>query len=167
MKFTAKATEMLDVKAGDKVYVYVRDEEGNLVEVANNVRTVSKAGNVTIPATNNGEYVILTEKAKDAVKLVDTVSSKLSAKTVEVGKKVKFAPVLPNNITKVTSFTKGYDPVGQEEAIVTYKSSDPSIATVSKNGNITGKKAGKVKITMTIKLENGQKKTITKTITIQ
>ena len=42
---------------------------------------------------------------------------------------------------------------------VSYKSSNPKIATVSKNGKIKAKKAGTAKIRVTVKGKNGKKKT--------
>ena len=48
---------------------------------------------------------------------------------------------------------------------ITYKSSKKSIAKVSKNGKITGKKAGTAAIKAKITLKNGMKKTVCESIT--
>ncbi|MFW5671228.1 MAG: Ig-like domain-containing protein, partial [Acetivibrio ethanolgignens] len=48
-----------------------------------------------------------------------------------------------------------------------YSVSDKKIATVSKSGTLTGKKKGTVNVKVTITLQSGQKKTITKKVTIK
>lgn len=80
-------------------------------------------------------------------------------------KKINVKVALPQELARVTAFTKG-DPVGQEEVKVTYKVSDKNIATVSSNGTITAKKKGTVTLTVEVTLENGQKKNFSKTIKV-
>ena len=81
-------------------------------------------------------------------KVTTTKISGLKKKlTLKKGKKLTLKPV----ITPITSQDK-----------VTYKTSDKKVATVSAKGVITGKKAGKAKITVT----SGKKK-VTVTVTVK
>jgi hypothetical protein len=166
MVVTVPVEKTLSLAPGKKVYIYRKNAEtGALEEVPNNQQAVAADGTLKLSTLSGGDYVICTEKAKDAVKLVDkaTVSVKSS---VEKGKKLNVNVGLPQELAKVAAFGKG-DPLGQEEAKVTYKVSDKSIATVSSNGTITAKKKGSVKVTVEITLENGQKKTFNKTIKVK
>ncbi len=69
---------------------------------------------------------------------------------------------------KTTVSVKSVTPAKASKA-VTWKSSNKSIATVSKKGVVTGKKAGKVKITATAKYKNanGKKATASVSITVK
>ncbi|MDD6208524.1 MAG: Ig-like domain-containing protein [Clostridiales bacterium] len=78
------------------------------------------------------------------------------------------APSQAATILKVTAAKKTVT-VGSKITIkanvaATFKSSNTKIATVSSKGVVTGKKAGKVKITVTAKNDKKQKKTITITV---
>lgn len=156
----------LSLKTGKKVYVYQKNaKSGVLEEIPNNPKTITADGTLNLPALKGGKYVICTERSKDAVRLVDKVT--VSAKTsVTKGQEFKITVKLPLELAKVTAFTKA-DPFGQEEAKVTYKVSNKEIAAISGNGTITAKKKGTVKITVTVTLENGQKKSFSKNITVK
>ncbi len=166
MVVTVPVKESLTVSNGDKVYIYLKNAKtGKLEEIPNNKQTVADDGTLKLSTLSGGDFVICTEKVKDAVKLVDkaTVSVKSS---VEIGKKLNVNVSLPNALAQVTTFAYG-DPIGQEEAKVTYKVSDQTIATVSEDGTLIAKKKGTIKVTVVVTLENGDKKTIKKTIRVK
>lgn len=73
------------------------------------------------------------------------------------------------NVTqgKKTKFTLSDQLDMDNVAKITYKTNKKSVATVSKNGTITAKKPGKVKVTAKITLNNGKTKNITMTITVK
>lgn len=170
MTLTYKVSDIEGLKSGDKVYVYLYNSKTNkLEEVPNNAKVVSKNGTITTSTINGGEFVISAEKltGDNVTTLVDKTSAKTEKTTIKAGSKTTMKVTLPKEIVKVASFTKNSDPTGKEEAKVTYKVSNKSIASIDSEGNITAKKAGKVKVTVTIKLENGQKKEVTKTITVK
>ena len=52
-------------------------------------------------------------------------------------------------------------------AAVEYSTTNKSVANISKNGTIKGKKAGMAVITATVTLRNGKKKTIKMTVTVK
>lgn len=107
------------------------------------------------------------------------VSEKLSSKSAECVYRIKVtlggAPTLKVKDTdldlKVGSKYRAEVTVSADSAIkefvekdIKWSSSDESIATVDKNGNVTVKKEGKVKIAATYTMGNGQ--TVTKSTTI-
>ncbi len=133
--------EDLIYSSSDESIVTV-DENGNLKAL--------KAGTVTVTVkSKDGKYtttctVIVTEEEIEVESVTITGSS-----SVTVGSSIKLSVTLkPSNAT-----TKK----------LTWKSSNPSIATVDENGNVKGLKTGKVTITVTT--ENG--KTATKDITVK
>ena len=70
----------------------------------------------------------------------NAVKLNVSKKTITVGK--SFSLKLKGNVSS--------------KAVVTWKSSNKKIAVVSKNGRVTGKKAGKAKITVTVSGKKGK-----------
>lgn len=94
---------------------------------ANGLITAKKAGKVTITAKANGKTAkcIVTVK-KPGLKLNKTTASVNTGATVQLTAEVTGSP-----------------------KVVTWKSSNKNIATVSATGKVTGKKAGKVTITAT------------------
>ena len=96
----------------------------------------------SVPETSGLPAVTTTVEAA-----AKNVTLKVSGKKVKVGKKVKLN----------AKATKG--------AKLSYKSSNKKIATVSRRGVVTGKKAGKVKITITAK--KAKYETTKKTVTVK
>lgn len=166
MVVTVPVKGTLSIPAGKKVYIYHRNTRtGALEEVANNPQTIAENGNLKLSALRGGNYVICTEKVKDAVKLVDRVTVSVKANLAKESK-VNVKVSLPLELTKVSAFTKE-EPLGQEEAKVSYTVSNKDIADVSGNGTVTAKKKGTVRITVSVILENGQKKSFSKNITVK
>ncbi|ABX41533.1 CehA/McbA family metallohydrolase [Lachnoclostridium phytofermentans] len=165
MVVTVPVKGTLSLSADKKVYIYHKNAKtGALEEMPNNPRTVAADGTIKLSTLSGGDFVICTAKVKDAVTLVDRVKVTVES-TVAKGEKINVKVALPQELARVTAFTKG-DPVGQEEVKVTYKVSDKNIATVSSNGTITAKKKGTIKLTVVITLENGEKKNFNKTIKV-
>jgi hypothetical protein len=163
---TVPVTGTFSVAAGKKVYLYHKNAKtGALEEVPNNPRTIAQDGTLKFSVISGGDYVICTEKLKDAVRLIDriTVSIKTS---VNKGEKVTITVTIPPELSQVTAFVSG-DPIGKEEAKVTYKADNQDIAAVSENGIITAIKKGNAKITVSVTLENGQKKSFVLSITVK
>lgn len=159
-------TETLSVSAGSKVYLYHKNAKtGALEEVPNNPRTIAKDGTLKLSVIGGGDYVICSEEVKDAVRLTDRIT--VSVKTpINKGEKATITVTLPPELSQVTEFVSG-DPIGKEEAKVTYKVDNPDIATVSDNGIVTAIEKGTVNITVTVTLENGQNKSFDLSVTVK
>lgn len=82
--------------------------------------------------------------------------------TVNKGKSKTIKITLPEDLTKVSKYT-GKD--GQVK--ISYKSSNKKIATVNSKGKVTGKKKGTVNITVTVKLQDGTKKSFKSKVTVK
>lgn len=78
-----------------------------------------------------------------------------SSFTVNKGKSKTLKITLPAGLTQVTKYTGN-----PADVKVTFKSSNPKVATVSSNGKVTGKKKGTAKITVTMQTKTGAKKTV-------
>ena len=125
------------------------DESIATVDENGNIKAI-KEGTVTITVkTADGKYTVscTVKVSKETVK-VDGVTIS-GSKEVNVGGTIKLtAKVTPDNATNKS---------------VTWSSSNPSIARVDQNGNVTGLKAGKVTITATT-ADGGHKTTYEVTV---
>lgn len=163
-------SDMTDVKAGDKVYIYRYNSKTNkLEEIPNNSIKVSQNTTITTTTIQGGDFVVSPDKltGKQVTKLIDKITVNTDKTSVKAGSKSNVVVTLPVDVLKVNNFNTKSNPIGKEEAQVTYKVNDESIAKVDSKGNITTKKTGNVIVTVTIKLENGQKKTYKKTIQVK
>lgn len=85
-----------------------------------------------------------------------------SSLSLNKGKSQTIKVTLPTGFTKVTKYTGS-----PADVKVTYKSSNPKVATVSSSGKVTGKKKGNAKITVTMQIKDGAKKTVTTKVTVK
>lgn len=160
------------LKNNKKVYVYYLNSKTKKLEQLPAATSKMKNGYVTITVVKGGDYVLLAKKANS--KAVTALSKQVTVtanKSVKKNKSTNMKVTLPDTIMKLTSLSssnrKKYLPSGILGAKISYKSSNKKIATVNKNGKVTGKKQGKVRITTTIKLSNGSKVTVNRTITVK
>ncbi len=132
--------------SGDSQNVTWATSNAAVATVSSGKVTAKKAGTVTITATANG------------------ISQSVTVKVVN--------PSVVLATTKATLYTAGNKTLNLNAKVygvnknVTYKTSNKKVATVSKTGVVTAKKAGKAKITATIKV-NGKNKTVTCTVTVK
>ena len=85
-----------------------------------------------------------------------------SSISINKGKSKSIKVTLPTGFNKVTKYSGN-----PADVKVTFKSSNKKIATVSSSGKVTGKKKGTVKITVTMKIKDGAKKTLTTKVTVK
>lgn len=85
-----------------------------------------------------------------------------SSISINKGKSKSIKVTLPTGFNKVTKYSGN-----PADVKVTFKSSNKKIATVSSSGKVTGKKKGTVKITVTMKIKDGAKKTVTTKVTVK
>lgn len=93
--------------------------------------------------------------SKDLTLTKNSLKLKVTKKKLKEGKKMKISLKLPA-ISSTDDIAK-----------ITYSTENKNIATVSKKGVITAKKAGKVKVVTKVVLTNGIKKTLKTTITVK
>lgn len=116
------------------------------------VATVSKSGYVTGKKKGTVKITATSKKNKKAKKTIKIKVKDLKAKSVTMSK--TSAILFPNDKTTLKATVKGS--AGFYNQGVTWKSSNTSVATVDRKGNVIAKKAGKATITATEK--GGSKK---------
>ena len=116
--------------------------------------------------TKNGS---LTFDAKYAIKFraLDKKSVLIKAKaatsiSVKKGKSKSIKITLPVGFNKVYKYSGN-----PADVKVTFKSSNPKVATVSSSGKVTGKKKGTAKISISMQIKNGAKKTLTTKVIVK
>jgi hypothetical protein len=158
-------------KADGTVYLYSFNEKTKkLEELPVTKYTADKNGYITMNLVHGDSYVLLGDKpsSKVIVPILEQVKVKVSNSTLSQGKKAAIKVTLPVTLEKVNSFkTDKVSSKGVKPVAITYQTSNSKIAAVSKNGAITGKKAGKATITVTAKLSDGTQKTFKTKVTVK
>lgn len=85
-----------------------------------------------------------------------------SSLSLKKGKSQTIKVTLPAVLSQVSKYTGS-----PADVKVTFKSSNPKVATVSSSGKVTGKKKGTAKITVTMQTKTGAKKTLTTKVTVK
>ena len=164
-KIYLKATSTtVDIKGKVKVSVYKTKPSKASKSVKwkssnKKVATVSKSGYVTGKKKGTVKITATSKKNKRAKKTIKIKVTNLKAKYVKMSK--TSAILFPNDKTTLKATVKGS--AGFYNQGVTWKSSNTSVATVDKKGNVIAKKAGKATITAT---EKGGSKKATCAITV-
>jgi len=128
-KFTLKATVTPATASNKKVTWTTSDKK---------VATVDKNGKVTGKGAGTAVITAKTANGKTATCTITVATVTLNAKQL---------PVQVGKSTTALTYTKSYS----KDKVASWKSSNTKVATVNKNGKITGKKAGSAKITLTMK----------------
>lgn len=168
LKITAPVL-LSQLKAGDNVYVYCYNNGiGKLDEIANSKCMVLNGGMSAFEAYSGKDYIITNKELSGQNVKTLLGASKISCKkaSVKKGGSIRINTSLAAGLSKKTELNTKTSYANQP-AVVTYKSSDNKIATVSKNGIIKAKSKGKAVITVQIKLADGKTKTVKKTITVK
>ena len=158
-------------KPGTTLYLYrVDTKTKRLYCMPNSNYKVDKNGYVTLDVISGANYVLLPTIASNSSKTGVTSQVKtVKNVTVKKGSTKSIAAVLPDTLVKMSSF-KNFNKKDHKAvygAIVTYKTSKSSVATVSSNGKLTAKGKGKAVITTTVKLSNGKSRSYKTTVTVK
>lgn len=169
VKVFLKAQSAIPYDTAVNVY---RLNGSKLEEVAFDTAKVSKDGWVTLHIAQGGTYVLLSKKASSKVvtSLIDNVKVSLSSTTLKAGKTASVSVKTPVSIVKVSKFTETNLLKLQSAQVATtisYASSNSKVAKISSSGKITAVKKGTCKIKITVRLSDGQKKVITKTVKVK
>lgn len=153
--YTVKA-DAEKLTAGAKLKVVAIDKKTQKYVLVNaKTYTVGKDGGIKVALAGGQTYELLSKKEMATVE-------KEILNTVKVQK--SFATVQPGKSTKVQMSSKlDMDNVSK----ITYVSSKKSVATVSKSGKITAKKAGTVTIKAKVTLKNGKTKTVSMKVKVK
>ncbi|MDO5539798.1 MAG: Ig-like domain-containing protein [Eubacteriales bacterium] len=111
--------------------------KSSVAGIKKNIITASKKGTTVLTGRDSSGVTI---KISVTVKGAPTAIKAASSKTIYIGRQSKLSAAVKSGV----SFSK-----------LTFKSSNPGIVSVDKNGILTGKRVGKAKIT--IKSYNGKK----------
>lgn len=95
-------------------------------------------------------------------KSVLTKAKATTSISVKKGKSKSIKITLPVGFNKVSKYSGN-----PADVKLTFKSSNPKVATVSSSGKVTGKKKGTAKITITMQIKDGAKKTVTTKVTVK
>ena len=165
-KLPMEASVKVDVsstfKVGDKVYLYIYNKETKELQcVPNSKYIVDESGYVILNIITGADYILLPKVAAKSEKT--SVLAQVSVTkniTLTKGKKKNIAIRLPDTLMKVDSVEQFDKEINKAVygAVITYKSSDKSVATVDKTGKVIGKKKGNTIITVTIKSSNNTSK---------
>lgn len=138
-------TDAKNLEAGRKLtLVEIRDGKQILVTKTAKVDT---NGNFTIRAPK-GEYQLLNETQMKTLRKQILATVKPAKKSVTIKKGKKAAISLSKKLDK------------ENVAKITYRSTEKSVVTITKNGKATGKKKGTAVIEITVVLNDGTKKVI-------
>lgn len=148
-----------------KVYGYTNSTASKYVDTCNEYDEISKTD--VLPDGNMLGIYNGTSDNKIKFVALDKSSSLSKAKatssiSLKKGKSQTIKVTLPTGFTKVAKYTS--NPV---DVKVTFKSSNKNVATVSSSGKVTGKKKGTSKITVTMQIKDGAKKTVTTKVNVK
>lgn len=142
----------LGKESGDKVYVYgYNASTKKLEELPITKYTVEKNQNISIAVCTYSKYVILQEETDQKVTTIASRSKVSKSLTMKKDKNKQLMITLTPDISK-------------DDVKITYKSSNPKVAYVSKVGKVYGKKKGSAVITTTITYGKNSKKFTTKIV---
>lgn len=142
-------------------YLYYANPKTNKLEEMPCKPMKVKNGFLSVKLKHCSDYVWTDKKlsADVATPLQNQIKGIASSKQIEKGKSFTMNPVLPSTLCQVKKIARkdGAD----MQVVITYQSSDKSVATVGKNsGKITGKKKGTCIITTNMLLADGRKRTV-------
>ncbi|MCM1105510.1 MAG: type I pullulanase [Blautia sp.] len=148
--------ETKDLTAGNELYIYKLDAKtGEYVMVNAKTYKVTGNGSMSISITNKADYALVgsveAKQINNAIK--KTVAPAKASASVKKGKTKQFTLSSELNMKNVKS--------------ITYTTTKPSVATVTKNGKIKTVKKGTVTIKAKVTLKNGMTKTIKMKITVK
>ena len=173
-KLPMEAKVKINVKdyfpSNDKVYLYRYEENNKLLCVPNSTYKVDEEGYVTLNIIQGDRYVLLTNAAKSTEKVSVLKQVQVDKKlTLKAGKKKSIQLELPDALNQVEAMDQFNSTINHATygAVVTYKTSDSSIAKVNASGKITAIKKGTITITTTIQLSNGTAKSYKTKITVK
>lgn len=155
-------------KQNASYYLYYANPKTNKLEEVPCKAMKVKNGYLSAKLIHCSDYIFSDKKLSSdvATPLAAQITGIATSKKIEKGKAFTMKPVLPSTLSKVKKITRkdGAD----MQVVITYQSSDKSIATVGKTGGkVTGKKKGTCIITTNILLADGRKRTVRTKVSVK
>ncbi|MGO5071895.1 Ig-like domain-containing protein [Roseburia faecis] len=155
------------------VYTYSGSSAETMVKnFINYAKETEQTGGVTSTDSewNGTNFGIYKKSGKDiSINIVYLDNSTLlssvkapSSFSVNKGKSKALKITLPAGLTQVAKYTGS-----PADVKATFKSSNSKVATVSSSGKVTGKKKGTAKISISMQIKDGAKKTLTTKVTVK
>ncbi|MCI7106983.1 MAG: glycosyl hydrolase 53 family protein [Agathobacter sp.] len=154
-KYTVSA-DAKDLTAGNKLQVVAIDTKTKEYILVNaKTYKVSASGDIKMTLISGQNYELVSTKEATAISnaILKTVKVKKSSASVKKGKTTTVKMSSKLNMDNVK--------------MITYTTSKKSVATVSKNGKVTAKKAGTVTIKAKVTLNNGKTKTVSMKVKVK
>lgn len=179
----ADAAEQMIQAAGTKnvtIKQTVRDDKGNtLYTVETDAKNLEAGRKLTIVEIRDGKQILVTKTAKvdtngnftirapkgEYQLLNETQMKTLRKQILATVKPVKKSVTIKKGKKAAISLSKKLDK--ENVAKITYRSTEKSVVTITKNGKATGKKKGAAVIEITVVLNDGTKKVIKTKVTVK
>jgi endo-1,4-beta-xylanase len=145
-----------NLAAGKTLYAYaLNTKTGEYTAVNSTKYTVTSSGSLAVTLSKKATYELVTAKSASAISknILATVKAAKSSVTLKKGKTTTFGLSSKLNQSNVKS--------------ISYTTSKKTVATVSKAGKITAKKAGTATIKAKVTLKNGKTKTVSTKVTVK
>jgi polygalacturonase/uncharacterized protein YjdB len=163
------------MKPGERIYLYYYNPSSNKLETLpySSGYRMDSEGYISVDLLHFSDYVILPKGAdkKIILPLIDQVTVKPDKTTLYTGKgkasKGAFKISLPNTLELVKSLTDKTYGSSVGAVTVTYRSSNPNVVKINKNGAISAQKKGTATIYATITLYSNKEKVIKYKITVK
>ncbi|HKL79085.1 MAG TPA: hypothetical protein VJ888_01475 [Mobilitalea sp.] len=160
---------------GDTLYLYYYNTETGKLDTLpyNSDYQVDSEGYVTIDITHCSEYVLLPEQADAGIitSLRNQISITPDKLNLYLGSKDPSTAMinikLPDTLEQVKDLKAKTSGSAIGGVVITYKSSNPKVASVDSSGNMVAKKVGEAVITVTATLYSGKTKTFKIPITVK
>lgn len=161
--FDAVLTINMDKKnAGQYVQLFYYNMSTGQLELQY-IAKVNENGSVQCNFTHASDYVMVFSKEPMYEKAVEQIAISTDKGTLYIGgtknKSMNLKPELPDYLKEITEEDRS-------QIVITYKSSNPKVATVTSAGKIKARKVGKTTITTQVTV-GGIKKSFKTTITVK
>lgn len=179
----ADAAEQMIQAAGTKnvtIKQTVRDDKGNtLYTVETDAKNLEEGRKLTLVEIKDGKQILVTKSAKvdtngnftirapkgEYQLLNETQMKTLRKQILTTVKPAKKSVTIKKGKKAAISLSKKLD---KENVVkITYRSTEKSVVTITKNGKATGKKKGAAVIEITVVLNDGTKKVIKTKVTVK
>jgi len=144
-----------ELAAGNKLCIYQLDAStGDYVMVNAKTYTVTDSGDITVSVTGKTTYELVSKAEADSINRAILKTVKLEDRSLAVAR------------GKSTEVSFSSDLNMKNVKRITYSTSKKTVATVSRSGKVTAKRAGTATVKAKVTLKNGTVKTVSMKIKV-